>query len=369
MNKFFKVSINVVLIIFSFIFLSGLFIYLNLFMHVSSENKWKEIEIPRGSSYSEGIGILREEGLIKYESVFLLLGRLTMVDRKLRAGYYNLSTSMTPLEVFNRIKKGMIVQYEIVIPEGSRLADITAKLKERGLIDEDSQRLVKDEVFLASLDIDAPSLEGYLYPDTYYFAKGADPKDIFRIMVQRLRENFDESLGDRAEELGMIEREVLTLASIIEHEALYDSERATISAVYHNRLKNKMRLQADPTVTYGTERRGLRIRKKDLRRATPYNTYVIDGLPPGPIASPGIKSIKAALYPADVDYMYFVSKNDGTHYFSRTGQEHMKAVTLYQRGNQISKIQSKSIPANQLDIQGIGSSKESEATSKKQKTN
>lgn len=150
-------------------------------------------------------------------------------------------------------------------------------------------------------------------------------------MVQRLREVFDRPLLARAVELGMTENEVLALASIIEKEAIYDSERPLISSVYHNRLKKKMRLQADPTVMYGVETKRKRIRYRDLRRKTPYNTYKFKGLPPGPIASPGEKSIKAALFPAEADYLFFVSKNNGTHHFSSTNKEHWDAVVQYQR--------------------------------------
>ena len=163
-------------------------------------------------------------------------------------------------------------------------------------------------------------------------------------MVQRMREELDDQLLARAAELGMTENQLLTLASIIEKEAIYNIERPVISAVYHNRLKKNMKLQADPTVRYGVKKKWKRIRYSDLRKETPYNTYVIKGLPPGPIASPGIKSIKAALYPADADYLFFVSKNNGTHYFSRTGEEHVKAVALYQRnGNNKTKEQKEKI--------------------------
>lgn len=355
MKKRFVGPAEIVFIIFSLIFLSGLVIYFNLLMPISSEDKWKEIKIPEGVTYAQGISILKEGGIIKNEFIFLVLGKLTVTDRKLRAGYYNLNTSMNPLEVFNRLRKGMIVQYVITIPEGSMIEDTIIKLKDTGLIDADSQELVRDKDFLASLNIDAPSLEGYLYPDTYNFAKGADPKDIFRMMVQKLGEEFDESLRKRSEELGMSAKEILTLASIIEKEAIFNRERPLISAVYHNRLKKKMRLQADPTVVYGIKKMQDGITRADLKRVTPYNTYIIYGLPPSPIASPGIKSIRAALYPADVDYMYFVSKNDGTHYFSRTGEEHTKAVMLYQRPNRL-------VPSR-------GNSKGNEAVNEKEKTN
>jgi len=330
-----------------FVFLSVFLFYLTFLVPISFRDMWKEIKIPEGATYSKGISILKEGGIIKNEFTFLVLGKLTMTDRKLRAGYYNLNTSMTPWEVFNHLRKGMIVQYTITIPEGSILEDTILKLKDKGLIDPGSEELVMDNDFLASLNIEAPSLEGYIYPDTYNFAKGADPGDIFRIMVHRLRENFDMSLQKKAEELGMSEREVLTLASIIENEVIFNRERPIISAVYHNRLKKKMRLQADPTVVYGIKRMQDGITRSDLKRKTPYNTYSIYGLPPGPISSPGIKSIKAALYPADVDYMYFVSKNDGTHYFSRTGKEHKKAVMLYQRGKRFPETRPEPVTAEE----------------------
>ncbi len=342
-NRFIRTT-EVIFIAFSFILLSGLLTYVTLFMPISAEYMWKEVFIPEGSTYSQGINILKEKGTIKNTYVFLLLGKLASIDRKLLAGYYNLNTNMSSWEVFSRLRKGMIVQYLITIPEGSTLADIKLKLENKNLINDNSWQLVKDKKFLASQNIDAPSLEGYLFPDTYNFAKGADPKDIFRIMVHRLRENFNQSLRERAKELSMSETEVLTLASIIEKEALYNKERPLISAVYHNRLKKKMRLQADPTTVYGIKKMRHRITKADLKRKTSYNTYIIKGLPPGPIASPGIKSIRAALYPADVDYMYFVSKNNGTHHFSRTGKEHMKAVTLYQRRKRPAKIQPEQNP-------------------------
>ncbi len=333
MKKGFVGTAGLIFIAFSFILLIGLFIYLNLFLPFSFNDRWKEVEIPKGVTYTQGINILKEEGIIKNKFIFLILGRITMTDRKLKPGYYNLRLSMSPWEVFNNLRRGKIIDFNITIPAGSTLENIRLKFKDTGLIDDESWQLVYNRDFLDSLDVDAPSLEGYIYPDTYKFTKGTEAGNVFKIMVQRLRENFDQSLRDRAEELGMSEKEVLTLASIIEKEAVFNRERPIISAVYHNRLKKNMRLQADPTVLYGVKDRWKRIRYRDLRRATPYNTYVINGLPPGPIASSGIKSIRAALYPADVDYMYFVSKNNGTHYFSRTGEEHVKAVILYQRGN------------------------------------
>ncbi len=324
---------EIIAILVSLVFFMTVYVFIYLIMPVSGENNWEEIEIPKGASYSKGIDILANEGFIKNKPVFLLLGKLTRTDRSMRAGYYNLNKFMTPLEIFDRLRKGMIVEFTITIPEGSTLDDIRLKLKEIGFMNDNSWRLVTDNKFLASLNIAAPSLEGYIFPDSYNFAKGTDPKYIFGIMVQRMREKYDESLMKRADELGMNENTILTLASIIEKEAAADEERPLVSAVLHNRLKKNMRLQMDPTVIYGFKRMGEVITREDLKRQTPYNTYIIDGLPPGPIASPGIKSIQAALYPAKTDYLYFVSRNDGRHYFSSSNREHEKAVQMYQRGN------------------------------------
>lgn len=324
---------EIIAILVSLVFFMAVYAGIHLIMPVSGTNKWKEVEIPQGASYSKGIDILAREGFVKNRYVFLLLGKLTRTDRSMRAGYYNLNKSMTPLEIFDRLRKGMILEFTVTIPEGSTLDDIRLKLKALGLINDSSWRLTTDRSFLSSLNISAPSLEGYIFPDSYNFAKGTDPKNIFSIMVQRMREQYDESLMKRADVMGMSENEVLTLASIIEKEAVHDSERPRISAVYHNRLKKNMKLQADPTVLYGLRGSPKRIRYIDLMRSTPYNTYVISGLPPGPIASPGINSIRAALYPENTGYLFFVSMNNGRHYFSRSGAEHVKAVTLYRRNS------------------------------------
>jgi UPF0755 protein len=315
------------------ILLAGSFLFFQLLTPLSGSGKWKEVQIPEGSTYRQGINIIKREGIIESETLFLILGRITMMDRKLRAGYYNLSASLSPWEIFDALKKGQIIQYSVTVPGGSALEDIKVKLKFRGLIDDALWQIVYDKEFLKSLNVDAPSLEGYIYPDTYNFSKGMKPEVIFSIMVQKMRDEFGEPLRKKAQEMGMSENSVLTLASIIEKEAFLDSERPVISAVYHNRLKMDMKLQADPTVLYGINRHSRKITYSDLRNDTPYNTYVIKGLPPGPIATPGIKSIKAALYPDKADYLFFVSKNDGTHFFSKTNEEHSAAVALYQLNN------------------------------------
>ncbi|NWF52302.1 MAG: endolytic transglycosylase MltG [Nitrospirae bacterium] len=291
-----------------------------------------EVKIPRGVTFRQVIGILSKEGLIRNKTLFLIIGKMCGLERKIKAGYYSIYGSMSPLELLKKLRSGQIIEYEVVIIEGDSLREIGEKLEEKGIIKkEDFLRLSVNKDFLASYNIKAPSFEGYLFPDTYRIPKGSDPKEVVGVMINRMREKYSDDLRERAEEVGLSEREVLTLASIIEKEAKVDKERSLISAVYHNRLKKHLPLQADPTCIYGIKRFGEEITERDLRRKTPYNTYIIKGLPPGPIASPGIKSIMAALYPANVPYMFFVSNNDGTHRFSVTPGEHQVAVEIYRK--------------------------------------
>ncbi|HNR12011.1 MAG TPA: endolytic transglycosylase MltG, partial [Thermodesulfobacteriota bacterium] len=185
--------------------------------------------------------------------------------------------------------------------------------------------------FITSLGIKEGTLEGRLYPDTYKFVRNVKEEEIIRRMVKRFNGVFTEAMRQRANELGLSTQEILTLASMIEKETGAVNEKPLISAVFHNRLKRNMRFQCDPTVIYGLDNFTGNITKKELQTFTPYNTYVIEGLPPTPIANPGVESIRAALYPSKVDYLYFVSKNNGTHHFSRTMPEHNRAVDSYQR--------------------------------------
>jgi UPF0755 protein len=256
---------------------------------------------------------------------------MSALDRKIKSGYYSIHGSVSPFDIFRMLKNGQIIEYEITIVEGDSLWEIGEKLSEKNIIDKEGFiTLSSDKEFLASHKIDSPTFEGYLFPDTYKVPKGMDPKDAIGMMIIRMREKYSGELKIRTSEIGLSEREVLTLASIIEKEAITPKERPIISAVYHNRLRKGIPLQADPTVIYGIKSFGV-ITARDVRRKTPYNTYVIKGLPPGPIASPGIKSIIAALYPANVPYMFFVSNNDGTHNFSVTPREHEAAVELYRK--------------------------------------
>ena len=191
--------------------------------------------------------------------------------------------------------------------------------------------LANDPALLEQYGVTGPSLEGYLYPDTYHLARGISASTAIDTMVNRFWEVVS-PLRKRAEDVGMKMEDVIILASIVEKETGLAEERPTIASVFLNRLKRGMRLESDPTVIYGLKDFDGNLTREDLMKATHYNTYIIRGLPPGPIANPGLEAIKAVLFPAKTDYLYFVSKNDGSHHFSRTLSEHNKAVQIYQKG-------------------------------------
>jgi len=260
------------------------------------------------------------------------LGRLSGLERKLTPGYYQFYGRVRPWDVFKMLRDGLIVGWKVTVVEGDTMEMVRVKLMEEGIVaGEEFDALVADPKFLEKLGISAPSLEGYLFPDTYSISKGATAEEVIVMMVKRLDEVWDEDMARRAEELGFTKTEVLTLASIIEREAILDSERPIISGVYHNRLKKGIPLQADPTAIYGVKPLSSGVKMSDLKRRTEYNTYLIKGLPPGPIASPGLKSIKAALHPAKVPYLFFVANYQGGHTFSVTHEEHLRAVEEYRK--------------------------------------
>jgi len=320
--------------------------YTALFVPPSNEKVWKEVQVTEGMSFKAIAGELKKEGLIRYRGYFEMIGRLQGISRKVRAGYYGLNTSMSLWEVLDQIRKGRIIEYEVVVPEGYNLYQIGWTLSGTPLISEPHEfiDLVKNKAYVHSLGIDADTLEGYLYPDTYYLPKGIKLEDIPKKMVQRYRAVFTDSKRNRAKEMGFTEQQIITLASIVEKEARVDSERKLIAAVYYNRLKLGMRLQADPTAVYGTKAWVTKVSREDLKRRSPYNTYLHKGLPPGPIANPGEGAILAALYPDKVDYLFFVAQGDGSHYFSKDFSAHEKAIGRY-RSNRKKARQ----PAKQKD--------------------
>jgi len=274
---------------------------------------------------------LERVGLIKDARAFSLLARFRGDTRKLQVGEYEVSTSWSTGTILDRLTSGRVKTYEIVIPEGTRATEIAARLEAERLVSADAfLETVMDEDFAASLGIEQASLEGYLYPETYRLPRHLTEREIASVFVKQFERVWSD-LEAAAAKQSLSRHEVVTLASIVEKETAAPEERPLIAAVFHNRLEKRMRLETDPTVIYGIEDFDGNIRKVHLRSdKNPYNTYRIRGLPPGPIASPGIDALRAVLEPAETDYLYFVSRNDGTHKFSRTYREHNNAVRKYQ---------------------------------------
>jgi UPF0755 protein len=294
-------------------------------------DRYVAVEIPPGASFHDVTDILRKKGLIRYKEAFYLLALLKKAPERIKAGEYEIISSMSPGDILDKLLEGKVKGYRVPIPEGFTLRQIAARLAANNLADE--KRFVDsayDEELLSSLGIEGESVEGYLFPDTYVLSRSMGEEKIIRFMVTQLRRKITFKMSERMSEIGLSMREVLTLASIIEKEGGSVEEKPLISAVFHNRLKRGMKLQSDPTVIYDIEDFDGNITRGHLMRKTPYNTYIIRGLPPGPICNPGMDAIIAALYPAPVNYLYFVSKNNGAHHFSSNLLDHNKAVIKYQ---------------------------------------
>jgi len=292
----------------------------------------KIVVISEGSTFQYVADLLEREQLIKSRSAFVLLGKAHEADRKILPGEYELNAAMSPADILSKLLAGRVVLHSVTIPEGYTISQIADVLAQQHITDRaEFVRLAKDKSFMKTLGISAESLEGYLYPDTYRFARPTAGKDVIKVMVDQLGQVVTAEWQARAKDLQLTVHEVLTLASMIEKETAVGDERPQISSVFHNRLKKKIPLQSDPTVIYGLPNFDGNLHKKDLSHPSPYNTYRWAGLPPGPIASPGAQSIQATLYPVSSSYLYFVSKNDGTHQFSATLVEHNKAVEKYQK--------------------------------------
>ncbi len=277
---------------------------------------------------------LAQKGLIPSARLFTLLARLK--GGGMKAGEYRLKSNLSPWQIFDVLQQGKVHLHKITIPEGYSLRQIAGLLEGHKLASAQEFIEAASNPALAEslLGTEAVGLEGYLFPDTYHFARGSSAEAIIRAMLGRFKQVFNESYRQQAAKLGFGRHQIVALASLIEKETANETERPLIASVYHNRLKQGTRLQCDPTVIYALEQSGSfdgNIRRQDLQLDSPYNTYRYKGLPPGPIASPGKASLLAALYPADTDYIYFVSRNDGTHKFSNSLKEHNQAVYKYQK--------------------------------------
>ena len=302
-----------------------------LWPQLNSENS-RKISISKGSTLIDVSNQLFDQRIIKNKKSFILAVKTLGYEKDLPAGKFLIEEATTNYCIIKKIVNSVALSKKMTILEGWSVNDIALELESKFNIKKDSfLKAVKSRRLLRNWKIDSNSFEGYLFPDTYLLPEDASPEDVINKMVFEYNNNITPEMRTRMAEINLSENEVLTLASIIEGEAIFDSERPRISGVYHNRLKKRMRLQADPTIQYIIEDSPRRLLNKDLKIESPYNTYLNYGLPPGPINNPGIESIKAALYPEDVDFLFFVARGDGYHTFTRTEKEHNEAKKEFQK--------------------------------------
>lgn len=298
--------------------------------------KAERFRIPTGATFGQVMDTLDAHGLIGSRLIFKVRARAAGLDRAVRAGVYETERGVGASALLTMLAEGRGAQVRFTVPEGLTAADLADLASEQLRIPRDSMVAATHDSALAdSLGAANGSLEGYLRPDTYLVPLGVSAREVVELMLQEYREMWTPEWRARLDTLQLTEREMLTLASIVEGEARVDDERAIIAGVYHNRLRIGMALQADPTVQYAIElstgERKKRLFEKDYQTPSPYNTYLNPGLPPGPVNSPGRSSIQAALYPADIPYLYFVARPDGRHQFSSNYQEHLRAIREVRR--------------------------------------
>jgi len=291
-----------------------------------------KVTIPKGASLNE-VGItLKNNNIIHNKQSFQLAVKILGYEKDIPAGRFRIEKASTNYAIIDQLVNGKQLTKKVTIREGWTISMIAKELDEKlGIKTHFFEDATHNKNLLSKWGIQAKSFEGYLFPNTYQFNENESPSDIINVMVQEYKRNLSDEMLVQMNQIKMSEQEVLTLASIIEGEAIYDKERAIISGVYHNRLKKGMRLQADPTIQYILEDGPRRLLNRDLKIVSPYNTYLNKGLPPGPINNPGIESIKAALFPTESDYLYFVARGDGYHTFSKTEKQHNKAKRDFQK--------------------------------------
>ena len=292
------------------------------------------VDIPSGSSTASIGAALVGAGVIRDTLTYRVALWMSGDARRLKAGEYRFDQPMIPRDVLAKITRGDVAQIVVTFPEGLTIAEMSRIFVARGLgTAADFVSAAGDASLIRDLDPTARNLEGYLFPDTYALTRSTDAPALVRAMVDRFRRVLTADLRDVATARGLSVRQLVTLSSIVEKETGRSDERDQVAAVYANRLRIGMALQCDPTVLYALQLSGRfdgNLRKDDLQFDSPYNTYRYPGLPPGPIAAPGKASLEAALHPADTAFLYFVSRNDGSHEFARTLDEHNRNVQKFQ---------------------------------------
>ena len=298
----------------------------------NNKHSYSKIKIETGSSLNTISQILYSEGIISNKNMFKIAVKILGKEKKIPVGKFSLVNASSNYEIIDQLVNGVPEIIKVRILEGWDLKRIAKYLEQKMEFDSTNFiTLANNKEILNKYNINAESAEGYLYPDTYFFFNGDNPKHVLQHLISKHQTLWTPALKRRAELMNMTKHEVVTLASIIEGEAIYDSERAKISGVYHNRLKKGMKLQADPTIQYIIPDSPRRLLHRDLKIESPYNTYLNYGLPPGPINSPGESSIVAALYPEKNDFIFFVATGGGYHTFTTNERDHNKARKKLQR--------------------------------------
>ena len=324
----------------------GLAVTVYMLYQGAPEGEFKEILIQRGSSIAQVTQTLQENSIITHPLLFKGLLRVTKGEKRVRAGEFRFHSGMSAMDALKVLYFNEPIIHQVTIPEGYSIRQIAEVLSAIKLINNDTfLEKALSASYAKKYNFEAPSLEGYLFPDTYTFSRVDREDKIIDQMVQNFIKKTGSSLRENAQKIGMTLENIVTLASIIEKETANPDERPLVSSVFHNRLKKGMRLQSDPTTIYAIPNFKGNITKADLLRYHPYNTYTIPALPPGPIASPGLAAINAALAPAQTDYLFFVAGTQGSHIFSKTYGQHSRQVTANQvaprKGKTLGKVQKK----------------------------
>lgn len=302
--------------------------------HPLNKGKVKFI-VNKGDSLKIVARKLKNQNLIKSYKFFVFIAKISRVSTGIKSGEYLIREGLKASEILKMLSEGEVVTVRITIPEGFTVMQIANMLESKGIVNKiDFINATKNEEILKKYGIPFSSAEGFLFPDTYIISKDLNANQIVEIMIKRFFEELNKLTNNKPLNRDELKK-VIIIASLVEKEAKKDDERSIIAAVFYNRLKMGKRLQSCATVQYVLGKAKERLLYRDLKVKSPYNTYLHKGLPPGPISNPGSKSLWAAIHPANVGYLYFVSKHDGSHYFSKTYSEHLKAIKMYRNYNKI----------------------------------
>lgn len=289
------------------------------------------LTVPRGAGFNQIVGELKRQRLVRSSLHVRIVARIYGLDRKMQAGDYLVTDAMKPIDILDKMASGVTDARKFTLPEGYSIYQAAEMLEKQGIFEKSRfLEACRDHKLILSMGIPATTVEGYLFPGTYLVGFKMDERGFVTEMMREFRHRTG-ALEKQLSDSGFTMHQVVTLASMIEKEAVLSEEKPLISSVFRNRLKIGMPLQSDPTAIYGVRAFGGTVTKRDIKRKSPYNTYVVRGLPAGPIGSPGIDAIQSVLRPAKTDFLYFVSRKDGTHQFSRTLQEHNRGVTQFLR--------------------------------------